>query len=119
MNKLKEIFNRCKRLWELSIQYDSNCAQEYYRINERFDKIERKLNKHTVVHADIGFRGEHQIIVIGQYHNKDYVRVFNVRNERFIDLINVLQEEERGAKRGRFDMPGAMQFEVVYDKERF
>jgi hypothetical protein len=112
LNKIKEAITRFKEIW--------NVMKHISNIYSEMERIERKINRNTTVHADIGYKGTgSQIIVVGRYKNKDYVRSFNVRTENLSNLIELLREEEKGAGVGKFDMIGAMEFSSVYRNDMF
>jgi len=116
MNKLKAFINRLKYIWNIA-----DTIKEYNKIVAReINNLEKKINERTTVHADINYKGDgSQIIVIGRYRNKDYVRAFTVRQENLSSIVDMLRTEEKYAKVGRFDMVGGMDFSVVYDRDEF
>jgi hypothetical protein len=103
-------------LWQVAKEYDSEMAH----LHRYISAVEDRVGEHTVVHADLHWRGRfHQIIVVGKYRDRDYVRVFNLEASDWTSLVEKLHAEEKGAKVGRFDMPHAMPLSVVYKRERF
>ena len=61
------------------------------------------IRKRTTVHADVHMRDTYdQIIVIGQYRNRDYVRVFSVKPDDLLHLVGILKSME--AALGRIDV---------------
>lgn len=120
MKKLKAFFERLRRLWQLSVDYDMNRDRDHYKLHSRVNGLEDLVREHTVVHADVHFMGACQIIVIGQYRERDYVRLFNVDVSSFHELVEMLRRIERNAQVGRFDMVGhGPPFSVLYDRDRF
>lgn len=116
MKTLKQLFLHLKHIWDMPNKHEKQYRDMYNYVSE----IHKELNKRTTVHADINYKGEgSQIIVIGRYHNKDYVRAFTVRQESLSSLIEMLREEEKYAKVGRFDMIGGFDFSAVYDRDVF
>lgn len=116
MKTLKQIIERLKQIWDMPSKHERQYRDLYNYISE----VHRKLNENTTVHADIGWKDTGtQIIVIGRYRNKDYVRAFTINQESLSGLIDLLNEQEKYAKRGRFDMVGGMDFSAVYDRDRF
>ena len=115
LGKSKEIINRIKVLWKVSAEYDKDKEAVRWAIGKLHDRI----GKHTTIHADIHWKRPHQIIVVGKYKNRDYVRVFDVRAEDLAYLVEHLKALEPRAKVGRFDMPHAMPLSVVYERDRF
>lgn len=116
MKKIKEFLSHLKKVWDLPDKQE----QQYRQILRFINTLDNKIGERTTIHADIGYKGTGcQIIVVGNYRGRDYVRSFNVRMESLESLINILKTEERGAAVGKFDMIGSMEFSAVYDRERF
>ena len=116
MRTLKQLFLQFKHVWDMPNKHEKQYRDMYNYVSE----LHRKINENTTVHADIHYKGEgSQIIVVGRYRNKDYVRAFTVRQESLGGLIEVLRTEERYAKVGKFDMVGGMDFSAVYDRDTF
>lgn len=115
--KIKVFIKRISRLWMIAREYDKVVADLYFQM----DAVQRRLGEHTTISADFHARRNqpHQIIVIGQYRRRDYVRVFNLLEPDFRTLIEKLIDMERYSKVGRFDMPHATPFKAVYDKDTF
>lgn len=116
MKLLRDFISRVKYIWNISKTLDNYHGV----IAGEIRNLEKKINERTTVHADINYRGEYsQIIVIGRYRNKDYVRAFTIREENLSSIVDMLRTEEKYAKVGRFDMSGGMEFSVVYDRDEF
>jgi hypothetical protein len=116
IKKVRETIENIKNIWNLP-----KTNKEYHLLLARsINEVDRKINERTTVHADVHYKGEGtQIIVIGRYRNKDYVRAFTVRQESLSSLIEMLRTEEKYAKVGRFDMIGGLDFSAVYDRKEF
>lgn len=114
--KTKGFIDRLKYIWNMP-----DTVREYNNLLARnINRVEDKINERTTIHADIGYKGTgSQIIVIGRYRNKDYVRSFNVRQESLSSLIEMLKQEEHNAGVGKFDMIGGIEFSAVYDRDKF
>lgn len=121
LEKLKALCKLIYMPWAISAEYakfkEFRTSWERH-LKSRVDDLENRIGEHTVVHADIHYRTPHQVIVIGQYRNRDYVRVFNVE-AALDDLVEYLRKVEKNAKVGRFDMPHSVPFSVVYERDRF
>lgn len=116
MKTLKQILTHIKHVWEMPNKHEKQYRDMFNLVME----IDKKIGERTTVHADIGYKGTgSQIIVVGRYKNKDYVRSFNVRTENLGSLIELLKTEEHGANVGKFDMIGGIEFSAVYDRDRF
>jgi hypothetical protein len=84
------------------------------------DKAKKLIGDRTQVHANISWQNNpHEIIVIGRYNGKDYVRVYHLHANDWKNIVNHLKTLEQHAVVGRIDTPGSMPFQAVYDKERF
>lgn len=116
MKTLKQILTHLKHVWEMPNKHEKQYRDMFNFVME----IDKKIGERTTVHADIGYKGTgSQIIVVGRYRNKDYVRSFNVRQENLSNIIEMLKIEEKNAGVGNWDMIGGMEFSAVYDRERF
>ncbi len=116
MKTLIHIWEHIKQIWNMPNKYDKQYRDMFNYVSE----IDRKIGERTTVHADIHYEGSgSQIIVVGRYRNKDYVRSFNVKTENLHQLIEILSREEKGANVGRFDMIGGFDFSAVYDRDKF
>ncbi len=112
LNKLKEFKNRIVKLWVISKEYENDKSWTYNRIMF----LEKKINICTTVHVDIHDHQPNQVIVVGKFNGRDYVRCFDVD----ADLIKYLNDNHRSAKVGKMDMPyHGMPFSAVYDRNRF
>lgn len=116
MKTVSQIWQHLKQVWNMPNKHDKQYKDMYNYISE----IDKKIGERTTVHADINYKGTgSQIIVVGKYRNKDYVRSFNVRTESLSSLIDILSREEKGANVGHFDMIGGIDFSAVYDRDNF
>jgi len=116
MKTIKQYFEHLKQIWNMPNKHEKQYRDMYNYVNE----LRRMIGERTTVHADINYKGSgSQIIVVGRYNGKDYVRSFNVREESLHSLIEMLRNEEKYAKVGRFDMIGGMDFSAVYDRDTF
>lgn len=116
MKTPRQIIEQIRQIWNFSAKYEKQYRDMFNLIME----VDRKIGERTTIHADIGYKGTgSQIIVVGRYKNKDYVRSFNVRTENLGSLIEMLKSEERGANVGKFDMIGSMDFSAVYNRDTF
>jgi hypothetical protein len=108
---MKKLIRRLKAIWNIQ----ENLKQYYAHLNF----LEQKINERTTIHADIHMKYPHQIIMVGRYRKRDYVRVFDVEESHFHSLVEMLRQNEKGSKRGRFDMPHGLNISAVYDKDTF
>lgn len=115
LNKLKEFKNKIVKLWKISKEYENDKSWIYNRIMY----LEKKINICTTVHVDIHTHQPNQVIVIGKFNGRDYVRCFDI-DGNLRELIEYLKDNYRSAKVGRMDMPyHGMPFSAVYDRNRF
>ena len=113
---LKRITERLKAIWNLPEQNE----KRYREMLTVLGATQAKVNERCEVHADIRYKEPHQVIVIGRYKGRDYVRIFGVSEPTFYGLIDRLHYEERNSKVGRFDMPsGYPDISAVYDLDKF
>lgn len=119
LSMIKRLFGLFEELDSLRKSNESLRAQiETY--SSKLMHFQKELNRHTVIHADVHYREQSQIIVIGRYKNRDYVRVFGLEEPDLVAMIEKLTAMEKHARVGRFDMPSTgMNISMVYDRERF
>ena len=103
-----------QKLRRIVRQYDTDRVALLTQIRQ----VHNRLGEHTTVHMDLCQESPSQIIVIGQYRNRDYVHVFNVDEESFLNIIERLRTYEPNAKLGRCDVPPLIPFSSVYPHER-
>jgi len=116
MKTLNQIWQHLKQVWDMPNKHEKQYRDMFNHVSE----VDRKIGERTTVHADINYKGTgSQIIVVGRYRNKDYVRAFNVRAENLSNLIEILSREEKGANVGHFDMIGGIDFSAVYNRDNF
>jgi len=108
------MFHFVKTLIRIVREYDAAIKALYARI----DAAHNRIGEHTIVHADVHFQRSDQIIVVGRYRNRDYVRVFDLDSGSFCETIEMLKQMEPRARIGHFDMPGGVQLSAVYERDR-
>lgn len=115
MNKIRKIIVRLKRLWGLSLEYDKNTQ----RLDEAIQYAHERIGRTLTVHGDIHHKVPSHIIVIGQYHNRDYVRIFDLDTPAFGELVDMLKQIEPYGRVGRFDTLMHIPFDAVYNRDIF
>jgi len=110
-----KLFQHLKEIWNLP----SRQSRDAQCLMSRIDECHARIGKHTTVHADIHYREQSQIIVIGKYRNHDYVRCFNYPQKDLKDLIDMLHDKEKYSKVGYFDTPHSYPFSIVYKHDKF
>ncbi len=88
-------------------------------LSEAVYNIHKLIGERTTVHCDVHYKHASEVIVIGTYHNKDYVRCFHLQHDDLKSLIEELKQREKFANVGKFDMIGTMPFSAVYDRKTF
>ena len=83
------------------------------------ESVKQMIGDRTTVHCDVHSRSPSEVIVIGNYRGKDYVRCFHIHHETLGGLIDELHRLEKFSRVGRFDMIGSMPFSAVYDHTKF
>ena len=115
MTKIREIVARLKKLWVISKTYDKQVDVLSKGIQYAHERVGRTLT----VHGDIHHKTPSHIIVIGRYHSRDYVRIFDLDAPSFQEMVDALRKIEPGSRPGRFDTVMHVPFEVVYDRDTF
>jgi len=99
---MKKIMNKFKRWLGDADRIDAQCKQAIMLSREANDiarEAERVIRDRTEVHIDVHQRrgSAHQVVMIGQYKNRDYVKTYQIPTSLFNDLINELQDIEKHA----------------------
>lgn len=84
---------------------------------ERTTKLQANLNTQlgelTYAHCDVNLKAPTQVILVGRYRNRDYVKVYDLPGDSLVDLREHLQRMEIN-KHSRFDAaPGVSS--LVFD----
>lgn len=119
---LRDVVTRIRKIWNLPNEYESYHEATDAALNRMMASINTMnltVNERCEVHADIHYKFPHQIIVVGRYNGRDYVRIFDVADSTFRELIERLRYEERNSRVGRFDTPTWPSLSVVYPHDRF
>lgn len=66
-------------------------------------ETEKLMKERTEVHADIHNQNSSQIIIIGRYRNRDYIKMYPIPDKNIIDVINHLKSISHHTKLGRMD----------------
>lgn len=115
-------FKRIARLWKLAATYDEQRRLDRQHVFGRLQEVDAKLGLLTTVHVDVNWQQphQHQVIAIGKYRGHDYVHVYDLQADSWNSLIEMLQELEKGANVGRFDIPShAIPVNAVYPRKNF
>ena len=90
-----------KKLRRIVKDYDKDRTILRVRIEEAEDMIRAR----TQIHADIHMKSPNQIIVVGRYHNRDYVQVFSLSTDDLVGLIEHFRHLEKYGHMARIDAP--------------
>ena len=95
---------------------------KYYRQHQRYleseiAQINKILRQVTDVHVDLspGPYYPTTVITIGRYKGRDYVDIFQIRDEDLKYIVNILRDMRRHAKIRRVDAP--IEFKGLIDHE--
>lgn len=80
---------------------------ELHHTKTRVAELERQLKRCTTLGADIGCdpREGNWVILVGRYHNRDYVETFALNGSNFHELVQQVQHLARHAGVTRIDAP--------------
>jgi len=93
----------------INAQVDGALIEQHSLIKYFGNEVEagvRTIKDRTELHVDVSPMNHgdpHQIILIGKYHNRDYIQTYSVAPEDFRHLIDVCKDMQRYARRGRID----------------
>lgn len=85
----------------------------------QIETLKKMIGERTTIHCDVHTKTACEVIVIGHYQNKDYVRCFHLKVDNLKILIEQLKEMEKYSNVGKFDMIGTMPFSAVYERDTF
>jgi hypothetical protein len=107
-----------RKLREIVRNYDTDRNAIHLKIcqtEKRAIEAENVIRSRTDIHADIHYKSDNQIIVVGRYRNRDYVQVFHVAPDDFCAMIEKFRDMERYGYMARVDAPPQMK--VVFENE--
>jgi len=118
----KRIIQKVRTLLRIIREYDKDlksCRYGIESLRQRINVLQSRVSEHTMIHADIYYKNQDLIIVVGRYRDHDYVRMFNVDTETFAELIGLLKHIEPKSRVGRFDMQPHINISAFYPHDRF
>ena len=116
------LLQRLKLLWELPemfAQYQLDKEVEQRRVNNSIHLLQKRIGEVTTVHCDVHTKTPAQVIVIGRYGDKDFVKAYEISQKNLPELVKVIKAMEPYSNRGRFDMIGGMDFSALYPNDKF
>jgi hypothetical protein len=91
-----------KKLLGIVRRYDA----DFQGLRTSIAEARQFIQDRTSIHADVSpYRGYNQIIVVGRYKRNDYVEVFDVQDQDFSGLIDMLREMQKYGQVRRVDGP--------------
>lgn len=117
-----KIVDRIKFLWNLMDNY--NDFKDYIEsdldsVECWLDKLQDQVGEMTTTHCDIHMKDESQVIVVGRYRNRDFVKAYTIKQKNFEEIVKILRSMEKNSKVGFIDMPSTMKFSSLYEHDRF
>jgi len=88
------MFKWIKKLYNIVKYYDMNRSQYQKTLSsleQKIETLEGEIYERTTVSVDLDDSGDHMVIVAGQYGKHDYVRVYRLRSEEFVQTIKQLE----------------------------
>jgi 23S rRNA A2030 N6-methylase RlmJ len=92
-----------------------NFERRTHMLHSDIEECRKIIKDRTDLHADIHYKSSSCIIAVGRYRNRDYVQVFNLRDEDFKGMIERFREMERYGHMARIDAPPQMK--AVFEHE--
>jgi hypothetical protein len=92
-----------------------NYRQSQSWLENELATTNKVIRERTDIHADIRYKSENQIIVVGRYRDRDYVQTYSVNGGDFKALIEQLRDMQKYGHIGRIDAPPQMR--AVFDNE--
>ena len=105
-----------KKLFRIVKNYDSHqmfVEAEITHLNSEMKRATDFIRERTEIHADIHMKSPAQVVMIGRYHGKDFVNIYDVGQGEFESLLEHLKQIDRYARPSRFDSPWPMVNAVI------
>ena len=97
-----KIINWIKLLFSIVRNHKSVLNRLNYLL-ERINETDKLMQERTEFHADIHNQTDSQIIIIGRYRNRDYIKMYPIPDRNIKDVVNHLKSLSRHARTGRMD----------------
>ena len=103
-------------------------SRDQQRVEHHVNNIEHHVNDavqtikdRTTIHADIAASRRHQsqIIMIGNYRNRDYIQTFEVHPDDFSGMLRQCIEMQKYARMGKIDAPIGMKEIINTESEKY
>ncbi len=91
------------------------CATRIAQTAEQVIRDRTDLN----VGIDINMAAPNQVIVMGRYNNTDYVEVFSLIDNDFVEIIHHLNHLQKHSHVNRVDAPISMRAVIKQETDRF
>lgn len=106
-------------LWNLPIRL-RQIYVDIQQIRMTLHHLRQRVGEMTQTHTDIHFYDAHQVIVVGRFNGRDFVKAYTIDSDGNLHtLIDMLNKYERNSRVGHMDMPAGLNFSALYRKERF
>jgi len=78
---------------------------DYQRLSTELTELRDLIRERTDIHVDVSMNRHdpHQVIMVGQYAGRDYVRTYNLKHADFTQLIDHLKGLQKHGRVGMVD----------------
>lgn len=120
IKKIKKFIQRIRNIIRIADTYDKSLhdiAVNYMRISNNQDYLDNLVKELTRVDFDVSPRisGTNLCIMSGRYRNTDYVQIFSMHDQEFVDVLKWILELKKRGQIDRVDSPIHMR--AVFDRE--
>ena len=120
--KLKErvMIQWFKKLFQIVRCYHGDISRlrlENDRLVKEVVELTNVIKERTTIAVDVGYKGRSEVIVIGHYQGRDFIKSYNIRDNDFIGLVKQLKQMQKyGEIRYVDEMRGFMSVSDVMEK---
>lgn len=106
VNWVKQLLYVVKH-FDIIVDSMNELGRDHVRVKAHVDEAVQTIRDRTTLHADAQYMGGrhamNQIIMIGRYHNRDYIQMFEVPEHDFSGMVRHCIEMQKYARTGRVD----------------
>ena len=105
---IRTFLRRLRALWQIAKTYEADKDKLRAAARDDIRALDRLIRDRTTLHADISMSGRDPsfVILVGHYHNQDYVQAFYLPQEDFVGMVqHCIRLSKTHGRWGRLDAP--------------
>lgn len=118
IDKFKEYLRNKLRVWlgiEEQYQVLRQNTQDIQNILDLYEVLNNIIKERTEYHLDVHRYSNSQVILIGKYAKRDFVKIYDIPDRDFNTLREYVRDLNKYAKRGKIDAWPML--ECVFERE--